>query len=93
MLPLMGFATLSVFAGYSIYFPELFPTRLRGTGVGFCYNTVRYLAAPIPALLGHLSEWMGSFRQAAIAMTTIYLVGIIALIWAPETKGKPLPED
>ena len=93
MLPMMGFATLSAFAGYSIYFPELFPTRLRGTGVGFCYNTVRYLAAPAPALLGHLSVWMGSFRTAAMIMCSIYLVGIAALIWAPETKGKPLPED
>jgi hypothetical protein len=93
MLPMMGFATLSVFAGYSIYFPELFPTRLRGTGVGFCYNTVRYLAAPAPSLLGHLSGWVGSFRHAAVLMCAIYLVGMIALIWAPETKGKPLPED
>lgn len=93
MLPLMGFATLSVFAGYSIYFPELFPTRLRGTGVGFCYNTVRYLAAPAPTLLGHLSVWVGSFRTAAVIMCSIYLVGLVALIWAPETKGKPLPED
>ena len=92
MLPLMGFATLSVFAGYSIYFPELFPTRLRGTGVGFCYNTVRYLAAPFPALLGWLSGLM-PFRTVAIIMCSIYLVGMIALIWAPETKGKPLPED
>jgi hypothetical protein len=58
MLPLMGFATLSCFAGYSIYFPEIFPTRLRGTGVGFCYNTVRYLAAPFPFLLGWLSTLM-----------------------------------
>ena len=55
MLPMMGFAQLAVFAGYSIYFPELFPTRLRGTGVGFCYNTVRYLAAPAPILLGYLA--------------------------------------
>jgi MFS family permease len=93
MLPLMGFATLSVFAGYSIYFPELFPTRLRGTGVGFCYNTVRYVAAPVPALLGHLADWMGSFRYAAIAMASVYLIGVVALLWAPETKGKPLPED
>lgn len=93
MLPLMGFATLSVFAGYSIYFPELFPTRLRGTGVGFCYNTVRYLAAPAPTLLGHLSQWVGSFRLAAVIMCGIYLVGLVALLWAPETKGKPLPED
>lgn len=92
MLPLMGFATLSCFAGYSIYFPEIFPTRLRGTGVGFCYNTVRYLAAPFPFLLGWLSTLM-PFRNVAVVMSSIYLVGIVALIWAPETKGKPLPED
>lgn len=92
MLPLMGFAQLAVFAGYSIYFPELFPTRLRGTGVGFCYNTVRYLAAPAPTLLGYLSTVM-AFRTAAMLMSLIYVVGLVALLWAPETKGKPLPED
>lgn len=92
MLPMMGFAQLAVFAGYSIYFPELFPTRLRGTGVGFCYNTVRYLAAPWPSLMGYLSTLL-SFRTAAILMSFIYVVGMVALIWAPETKGQPLPED
>jgi len=92
MLPMMGFAQLAVFAGYSIYFPELFPTRLRGTGVGFCYNTVRYLAAPAPILFGYLATVM-SFRTAAVLMSSVYLIGTVALIWAPETKGKPLPED
>ncbi len=92
MLPMMGFAQLAVFAGYSIYFPELFPTRLRGTGVGFCYNTVRYLAAPAPILLGKLSGIM-SFRHAAMLMSAVYVVGMVALIWAPETKNQPLPED
>jgi MFS family permease len=92
MLPMMGAAQLALFAGYSIYFPELFPTRLRGTGVGFCYNTVRYLAAPAPILLGYLSTVL-SFRTAAVVMSSVYLVGMVALIWAPETKGKPLPED
>jgi MFS family permease len=90
MLPMMGFAQLALFAGYSIYFPELFPTRLRGTGVGFCYNTVRYLAAPAPILLGYLSAAL-SFRTAAVLMSSVYLVGMIALIWAPETKDRPLP--
>ncbi len=94
MLPLMGFGTLSCFAGYSIYFPEIFPTRLRGTGVGFCYNTVRYLAAPFPMLLGWLTT-EHDCRSATVAMVMclIYLVGIVALLWAPETKGQPLPED
>ena len=99
MLPLVGFASLSVFGGYSIYFPELFPTRLRGTGVGFCYNTVRYLAAPFPLMLYELNAWLVNqgveepFRKAAMWLSLIYVLGIVALIWAPETKGKPLPED
>ncbi|HQO34924.1 MAG TPA: MFS transporter [bacterium] len=92
MLPLMGFAQLAVFGGYSIYFPELFPTRLRGTGVGFCYNTVRYLAVPAPIAFGYLSTVM-SIRTAAVIMSFIYVLGMVALIWAPETKGQDLPED
>jgi MFS family permease len=99
MLPMMGFAQLSVFGGYAIYFPELFPTRLRGTGVGFCYNTVRYLAAAFPPLLMYLNAQLLAqgaaepFRQAATILSFIFLLGLVALIWAPETKGKPLPED
>ncbi|MBN2294951.1 MAG: MFS transporter [Pirellulales bacterium] len=98
MLPMMGFAQLSVFGGYSIYFPELFPTRLRGTGVGFCYNTVRYLAAGFPPMLMSLNYLLveqgveDSFRVAATIMSSIFVVGIVTLIWAPETKGQPLPE-
>jgi sugar phosphate permease len=92
MLPLMGFAQLAVFAGYSIYFPELYPTRLRGTGVGFCYNTVRYLTAVFIFLIGYMETVMAT-RTAAIVMSAIYLVGVVTLIWAPETKDRPLPED
>jgi MFS family permease len=99
MLPLMGFAQLSVFGGYAIYFPELFPTRLRGTGVGFCYNTVRYLAAGFPPMLGYFNRQLIAsgaaepFRTAATILSFIFVLGLVALIWAPETKGKPLPED
>lgn len=99
MLPLMGFAQLSVFGGYAIYFPELFPTRLRGTGVGFCYNTVRYLAAAFPPMLMFLNRHLIAhgvdepFRKAATILSFVFLLGLVALIWAPETKGRPLPED
>ncbi|HTQ29994.1 MAG TPA: MFS transporter, partial [Opitutaceae bacterium] len=99
MLPMMGFAQLSVFGGYSIYFPELFPTRLRGTGVGFCYNTVRYLAAAFPLMLGRLNEFFlqhgvsEPFRKSATVLSFVFVLGLVALIWAPETKNKPLPEQ
>jgi MFS family permease len=55
MIPILGFCTLMVFGGYAIYFPELYPTRLRSTGVGFCYNVARYLAATAPFVLGPLA--------------------------------------
>jgi MFS family permease len=99
MLPMMGFAQLSVFGGYSIYFPELFPTRLRGTGVGFCYNTVRYLTAGFPPMLMYLNAVLvrqgveEPFRKAATILSLIFVLGLVALIWAPETKDQPLPED
>jgi MFS family permease len=98
MLPIMGFAQLSVFGGYSIYFPELFPTRLRGTGVGFCYNTVRYLTAVFPLLLSGLNSMLQRngvnepFRKAATILSFVFVLGLVALIWAPETKDKPLPD-
>jgi MFS family permease len=92
MLPLMGFAQLSVFAGYSIYFPELYPTRMRGTGVGLCYNVVRFLTVPFNILMGFITTWL-TFRSAAVIMSSIYLLGLVALLWAPETKDQPLPEE
>src|SRR5207244_6304374 len=56
MLTVMGFCQLSLFAGYAIYFPELFPTRLRSTGTSFCYNVGRFIAASGPAMLGLLTS-------------------------------------
>lgn len=65
MAPLMGFFHLSVFAGFSIYLPELFPTRLRATGVSFCYNVGRYCAALGPFTLGALAARFGKEAQEA----------------------------
>jgi len=99
MPPILGFWTLSVFGGYAIYFPELYPTRLRSSGVGFCYNVGRVITAA--ALFGsaYLVDLLKShgvaepFRVGSILITGIYFVGIVTLFWAPETKGRPLPED
>src|SRR5476649_110197 len=97
MIPLMGFAQLSLFGGYAIYFAELFPTRLRSTGTSFCYNVGRFAAAAGPFTLGYLtSDVFGGkpepMRYAGVAMCLVFLVGLAALPFAPETQGKPLPE-
>jgi MFS family permease len=97
--PILGFCALAPFGAYCVYFPELYPTRLRATGVGFCYNCARVFAAAAPILLGSLAgrfaaqhgETVG-FRMAASVVACIYVTGLIGLIFAPETKGKPLPE-
>jgi hypothetical protein len=99
MIPLMGFCQLSMFGGYAIYFPELFPTRLRSTGTSFCYSVARYVSAPGPYLLGLLTGRVFSsfttdvsIRYAGVTMCACYFIGLLVLPFAPETKGKPLPE-
>ena len=64
MAPLMGFFQLSVFAGFSIYLPELFPTHLRSTGVSFCYNVGRYLAATGPFTLGVIAATLAKKAES-----------------------------
>jgi len=97
LAPILGFGTLGPFSGFTVYFPELFPTRLRATGCGVGYNAARVFAAPFAIMLGNLSKWYGGaghgFAMAATTISFVYLVGFVALIFAPETKGKPLPED
>lgn len=89
--PLMGLTLTSLFGGYAVYFPELFPTRLRATGTGFCYNVARYVAISGPAVFGALSAQFG-MRWSATMLSAIFVLGMFVLLFAPETKGKPLPE-
>jgi len=91
LAPVMGFCTLGPFSGYTVYFPELFPTRLRATGCGFCYNAARILAAIAPFALGSFKA-AGEYAQAATIVSAIYLLGFIGTWLGPETRGKPLPE-
>lgn len=92
LLPLLGFFNNGIFSGFPIYLPELYPTRIRATGAGFCFNAGRVLASGGPFLTGYLVTSLGSFGRAASAVALIYLVGLLILPFAPETKGQPLPE-
>ncbi len=93
LAPILGFCTLGPFSGFTVYFPELFPTRVRNTGCGFGYNAARIVAAIAPLTLGGLSAKLGGFPQAATAVSFVYLLGLIALVFAPETRGRALPTD
>ncbi|MBI5772960.1 MAG: MFS transporter [Verrucomicrobia bacterium] len=104
LVPLMGFCQLALFAGFAIYLPELFPTRLRSTGVSFCYNVGRFIAASGPFTLGLLQAKLAAgaitadakleaFRDACAWVSIVFLVGLVALVFLPETKDRPMPED
>jgi MFS family permease len=97
LVPIMGFCQLSLFGGYAIYFPELFPTHLRSTGTSFCYNVGRFVAAIGPFGMAMLTsqvfqETSEPLRYAGLTMCSIFLFGLLILPFAPETKGRPLPE-
>ncbi len=90
-LPVFGFFTVGMHAGYAVYFPELYPTRLRGTGTGFCFNMGR---------LGTAAAFFGFAAMAspptpetkAMWLAPLFLVGVVVVMFAKETRDEELPE-
>ena len=92
-LPVFGFLVSGIHSGYAIYFPELFPSRLRGTGGGFCFNMGRIIAAPVLFLTAWMQQSMGfTTNQTATWLSGFFLLGLIVVRYAPETRGEDLPE-
>jgi MFS family permease len=93
---LIGLSVFGVFGSFTYYLPELFPTRLRGTGSGFCYNIGRIIAAIGPFIVGSIAARGTSGLDAA--MDALFFVGFVPLLglaglhWVIETKGQELPE-
>ena len=93
ILPVFGFFTLCMHAGYAVYFPELFPNHLRATGTSFCFNVGRIVAAPMLILSGMVKAMEGINTQLALSLlATTFLLGLVGVAVLPETKGQDLPE-
>ncbi len=90
-LPVFGFFTLGMHAGYAVYFPELYPTRLRGTGAGFCFNMGRLGTAAAFFGFAALPNPPGPMEKA-MWLAPLFLVGLVAVRFARETRGEELPE-
>ncbi len=97
-----GIFTASFYGWLPLYLPELFPTRVRATGQGFAFNFGRILAAIGTLQMGSLLVYLkpiktyaglsGGYAVACSMLTVIYLVGMLIIWLAPETKGQELPE-
>ena len=90
VLPLLGFFTNGVFALYTVWLPELFPTGQRALGSGFAFSFGRVFGAFGPIIVGFVAALVGSYPIAITAISAIYLIGLPFVLIAPETGGKAL---
>lgn len=89
---LTGGAASAFYGWFPLYLPELFPTRARATGQGVAYNSGRLFAALGAVAGGQLvGVFDGDYAKMGSVITLVYLVGMVLIWFAPETKGKPLP--
>lgn len=71
---------------FYIYLPELFPTSMRGVGVGTCLNAGRIFTALAVLCMGTAVTWLGGYKGALFFFSCLYAVGGIAILFGPETK-------
>lgn len=87
----IGLSVFGVFGSFTYYLPELFPTRLRGTGAGFCYNVGRIIAAAGPFLVGMAaSHGTGTAIEVLFWVGFVPVLGLLFMPWVIETRGRPL---
>lgn len=89
----LGFFASGYFSGMGAFLTELFPTRLRGSGQGFCYNFGRGVGALFPFLVGYLSQMTSLANAICLFALFAYLLFFLAAYALPETRGKVLHAD
>jgi MFS family permease len=92
LMPLYGFFTIGGFGIFAIYLPELFPTVIRATGQGLCWNFARALTGFGVLGTGLLVGSLGSLPAAAAVVSLVYILGLVAIWFGPETRGQRLAD-
>ena len=90
---LIGLAIFGVFGSFTFYLPELFPTRLRSTGAGFCYNIGRVVTAG--GVFAVIAAGKGNptvFLRAHLAIAVVPLIALFCMRWVVETRGEVMPD-
>ncbi|NGY04743.1 MFS transporter [Solimonas terrae] len=88
---LIGLSVFGVFGSFTYYLPELFPTRLRATGAGFCYNIGRVIAAIGPFVVGlFASKVAGGAIGVLFWIGVVPLAGLLLMPLVIETRGRAL---
>lgn len=91
VLPIFGFCVFGVFSGFAIYLPEIFPTQVRSTGVGFTTGTARVVTSFGPLVAGLMVGALGSFNNVTAVMSCCAILSIIAMMMGRETRHTGLP--
>ena len=87
----IGLSVFGIFGSFTFYLPELFPTRLRATGAGFCYNAGRIIAAAGPFAVGAIAaKGAGSAVEVLVWVALVPAVGLLLMPWVVETRGRAL---
>jgi MFS family permease len=86
----LGFFASGIYSGIGPLFTELYPTEVRGSGQGFCFNFGRGIAAAFPILIGALSSTLGLGGAIGLFATLAYGLVIVMVVLLPETKGRDL---
>ena len=89
---LNGIITLGLnYSWMAIYPVELFTATVRSTAASVIFNGARLIAWIFPIIAGTLVTDFGGITNAAIILSSIYVIGLVVPFFLPETAGKPLP--
>lgn len=88
-----GLVGVIYFGWLPLYLPELFPTRVRASGTGISFNSGRALAAFVTLGTVVFVRWFGgNYAQIGLWTSTIYLAGMVIILFAPRTDASSLKD-